>query len=113
MKRSALTTAMGAFLVLGALSIFHIEPVHADTHAPGRQTFDFTCDGVVMTFVSPNDHAKAGQALGSTSVGVAFLITYGNDVVYESPAYAGLPDGKLTTCTSGDFTFWFIIPPLQ
>ena len=89
-------------LMLGVL------PAHADTHARNSQIFEFICGGLELTGISPNNNAKAGQFLESTDVGVAFRITFGGDVVYESPAYAGLPDGILSTCTSDDFTFWFL-----
>jgi hypothetical protein len=90
------------------LLMFGAQPAHADTHAPNRQISEFVCGDEVLTGVSPNFSAKAGQFLESTDVGVAFLITQGGDVVYQSPAYAGLTDGMLTSCTSDDFTFYFL-----
>ena len=89
-------------LALGGL------PAHADTRAPNAQTFEFLCGDLELTAVTPNNHAKAGQFLDSTANSVAFLITLGGDVIYESPAYEGLPDGLLDICTAGDFTFWFL-----
>jgi hypothetical protein len=89
-------------LALGVL------PARADTHAPNPQIFSFDCGGLTLTGISPNNNAKAGQFLESTDVGVAFLITFGGEVVYESPAYAGLPDGLLSVCTSDDFVFYFL-----
>ncbi len=102
------------FLTVAAASMIAAAiPAFADTHAPGAQTFDIVCGEQVATFVSPGFHAKAGQDLDSTNVGVAFLITAGGEVVYESPAFAGLPDGVLMACTTGEFTLWFLIPPLE
>ena len=89
-------------LALGGL------PAHADTHSPNTQSFEFLCGDLMLTGVSPNNHAKAGQFLDSTANSVAFLITLGGEVIYESPAYASLPDGLLDICTSGDFAFYFL-----
>jgi hypothetical protein len=103
MRRKVIAGVAGALLVLGVL------PVQADTHAPSLQILDFTCYGEVMTMVSPGFHAKAGQDLGSTTVGVAYMITAGGEVVYESPAVAHMPDTLLTECTAGEFTFFLLL----
>lgn len=105
MRKRALGLILGALLVVGAL------PARADTHAPGLQFGTFVCNGQVRTMVSPGFNAKAGQDLGSTSVGVVFLITMADTVVYKSPAFGHLR--SLTTCTLGDFTFYFLVPPFQ
>jgi hypothetical protein len=96
---------VGTTMLLLALGVL---PARADTHAPNPQIFEFLCGDLVLTGISPNNHAKAGQFLDSTANSVAFLITFGGDVIYESPAYTALPDGLLDTCTSGDFTFLFL-----
>lgn len=95
---------VGTILILG-LGGF---PAHADTHSRNAQTFEFLCGDLELTAVTPNNHAKAGQFLDSTANSVAFLITLGGDVIYESPAYASLPDGLLDICTAGDLTFFFL-----
>jgi len=83
-------------------------PARADTHARNAQVFSFDCGGLTLTGISPNNNAKAGQFLESTDVGVAFQITFGGEVVYQSPAFEGLPDGLLSTCTSDEFVFYFL-----
>lgn len=106
MRKRALTVMLGALFVVGTL------PARADTHAPSLQFVTLVCNGEVRTMVSPGFHAKAGQDLGSTSVGVAFLITLQDEVLYQSPAFAHLA-GRLDTCTSEGLTFYFLVPPLE
>jgi hypothetical protein len=105
MKSLRRTLFVGTIMLLLGLGVL---PAQADTHARNAQIFEFLCGDLELTGISPNNNAKAGQFLESADVGVAFRITFGGDVVYESPAYAGLPDGLLDTCTSGDFTFFFL-----
>jgi hypothetical protein len=106
MRKRALAVALSAVLFGGVL------PVRADTHAPSLQFGIFDCNGEMRMMVSPGFNAKAGQDLGSTSVGVAFLITFENEVVYQSPAFDHL-QGLLATCTTEGLTFYFLVPPLE
>jgi hypothetical protein len=106
MKTRALVVVLCALLVGGVL------PTSADTHAPSLQFGIFDCNGETRMMVSPGFNAKAGQDLGSTSVGVAFLISFGNEVLYQSPAFPQL-QGLLETCTTEGLTFYFLVPPLD
>jgi len=99
-------------LVFGLLLV-GVRPALADTHAPSAQTFDLVCAGQPMTFVSPNFHALAGQEINSTSVGFVVQIAFDDQIVFTLPAFDGIPEGRITTCTGGGFTFWFLLPPLH
>ena len=84
-------------------------PLSADTHSPQTQTLQMDCGGQILTFVSPNFHAKSGQALDDSQVGVAFLITAGDEVLYESPAFEHIPPGLFTVCDAGGLTFYMLL----
>ena len=107
-------TRKGLLVVaMSALVAAHWMPVSADTHAPSQQSSTLTCNGQLLSFVSPGFHALAGQETNSTRVGVVLRITFDGQVIYENQALGQFPSGLLATCTDGLLALTFVKPPLM
>ena len=87
-------------------------PVSADTHAPSAQSSTLSCNGQLLSFVSPGFHALAGQETNSTRVGVVLRITFNGELIYQNKAFGHFPSGLLATCTDGPLALTFVKPPL-
>ena len=67
------------------------------------------CGGQILTFVSPNFHAKSRQALDDSQVGVAFLITAGDEVFARGPGVRAHPAWTLHSMRRRGLTFYVLL----
>lgn len=107
-------------VLAGALLMFGVSPVRADTHGPESpdSRFHLRWPGYNVRESKPQRESWPGPQLDERRSSFQITLTATGEALYRSPAFTRFQAGFLTTCTAtdatlGQLTFWFLLPPLE